>query len=99
MHDEVVEQEVDGVFQPTGIVPGKDKVEAFNLLFLSINGLGVAILKLCINNVLSLELVQDLRLELCRAEVLAKVGSRGERQIMRFGNHALYQLATASSVD
>jgi hypothetical protein len=85
----VVEQEVDGVFQPTRVVPGKDKVETLNLLFLTIDHLGLAILQLSINNVLSLQLVDDFSCKFGRAEVVAKLRSGGEGQVMRFRNHAL----------
>lgn len=57
MHDQVVEQEVDGVLQTTSVVPGENEMEDFNLLFLAFNLLRLRLLKLCVYNVLSLELL------------------------------------------
>jgi hypothetical protein len=89
MHDQVVEQEVDSIFEPAGIISGKDQVESLDLLFPAVNSLSLAVLKLSIDNMLSLELIENVSLEFSGAEVLAELGSGGEGQIVRFWNHAL----------
>jgi len=50
----MVEQEVNGVFESASIVPGEHKMEGFDLLILTINSLGLRILKLRIDNMLRL---------------------------------------------
>jgi hypothetical protein len=82
MHDQMVEQEVDGIFEPTGIVSGEDQVESLNLLFSAVNRFSLAVLKLSINNMLSLELVENVSLEFSGAEMLAELGSGGKGEIV-----------------
>jgi hypothetical protein len=78
MHDEVVEQEVNSVFQPTSIVPGEQEVKSLNLLFLSVNRLSLGILKLSFDDMLSSELLDNISLEFGRAEVFAELGGARE---------------------
>jgi hypothetical protein len=78
MHDKVVEQEVNSVFQPTSIVPGEQEVKRLNLLFLSVNRFSLGILELSFDDMLSSELLDDISLEFGRAEVFAELGGAGE---------------------
>ena len=93
MHDQMIEEEIDGVLQPTSIVSGEDEMEAFDLLFLAVNLLGLSILKLGIYDMLRLELLQDFSSEFRGTQVLAELGRAGKREVVRFGNHALFWLA------
>jgi|TARA_R110002003_G_scaffold296_8_gene18672 hypothetical protein len=85
----VVQEEVNSIFQPSCVVPGENDVKALDGLFLSIDRLGLTILKLSVYNVLGLELIEDFRSKLCRAEVLTELSSAGKSQVMRFWDHTL----------
>ena len=75
MHDKVVDQEVKGILQTAGVVAREVEVERFNSLLLAFDTLGNRILKTGVNNMLSLEFVQNLSLEFGRAHVLRKLCS------------------------
>lgn len=64
VHDQMVEQKVDGIFQPTGIVARKDEMKALDLFFLSIDGFGLRFLKLSIDNMLRFELLDNVGFKL-----------------------------------
>jgi hypothetical protein len=89
VHDKVVDQEVKGVLQSTSVVASEVEVKRLDCLLLALNSFGHGVLKASVNNVLSLELVQDLSLELGRAHVLGKLGSGRERELVSFWDHTL----------
>ena len=89
MHDQVVKQEINSIFQSARIIPGKDKVKGFNLLLFTLYSLFLGVFKLCIHYMLGLELLNNVCGEFGRPEMFAELSSCRECKVMRLGNHAL----------
>jgi hypothetical protein len=89
MHDKVVDQEVKGILQSTGVVASEIEVERLDLLLLAFDSLGCRILNTSVNNVLSLKLVKNLRLEFGGAHVLREFSAGREGKLVSFWNHTL----------
>lgn len=78
MHDEVVDQKVQGILETTGVVPGEAQMHRFDLLLFSIDGFSLHILYMRFDNVLISKLVENLRFELGGAQVLTELLGHGE---------------------
>jgi hypothetical protein len=71
MHDQMVDQEIKGVFETTSIVSGEAEVDSLESLLLAIDHLSLRFFEVSFNDMLILQLVENVSFELRRAYVFA----------------------------